>query len=95
MVLCSQSGLHDANLSKLKDYRQCQKNFKKQHTEDALKLGKAASEIKYKKKEKAKPLEERVNELCEKIRLFVLNIWTDLRGLQGKLSPFLWYTAFD
>ncbi|KAM7542784.1 hypothetical protein Aperf_G00000014851 [Anoplocephala perfoliata] len=80
--------LHDRNLPKLKEFRQCQKEFKKQHTEETLVLGSAASEVKYKQKEGEKPSEERVTELCNKIRPFVISMWTDLR------NGFLWQDPF-
>ncbi|KAL5963631.1 EF-hand calcium-binding domain-containing protein 6 [Taenia solium] len=80
--------LHDPNLLKMGSFRQCQKDFRKQHFDDALAIGKAASKIKYMVKQKAKPSEERVDELCKKIRTFVIAIWTDLR------NGFLWQDPF-
>nr|CDS19381.1 EF hand calcium binding domain containing protein [Echinococcus granulosus] len=80
--------LHDSNLLKMKDFRQCQNDFKKRYIDDTLALGKTASEIKYMERQKTKPSEERVNELCKKIRSFVITIWTDLR------NGFLWQDPF-
>ncbi|VDK32206.1 unnamed protein product [Taenia asiatica] len=80
--------LHDPNLLKMGSFRQCQKDFRKQHFDDTLAIGKAASKIKYMEKQKAKPSEERVDELCKKIRTFVIAIWTDLR------NGFLWQDPF-
>lgn len=87
-ILLSHAGLHDPNLLKLRGFRQCQKDFKKQHIDDTLALGKAALEIKYMGRQKTKPSEERVDELCKKIRTFVIAIWTDLR------NGFLWQDPF-
>ncbi|VDO09052.1 unnamed protein product [Rodentolepis nana] len=64
----------------MKEFYQCQKDFKKQNTEQILALSKAASEIKYRIREDERPSEHRVNELCNKIRPFIISIWTNLRN---------------
>ncbi|KAM3177850.1 hypothetical protein ACTXT7_003739 [Hymenolepis weldensis] len=84
--------IHDPNLPKMKEFYQCQKDFKKQNTEQILALGKAASEIKYKKREDEQSSEERVNELCNKIRPFVISIWTNLRNGFLYQDPLGWGT---
>nr|CDS25597.1 EF hand calcium binding domain containing protein [Hymenolepis microstoma] len=72
--------IHDPNLPKMMEFYQCQKEFKELNTKQILALGKAASEIKYRIREDERPSEERVNELCNKIRPFVISIWTNLRN---------------
>lgn len=76
----------------MKEFYQCQKDFKKQNTEQILAIGKAASEIKYKKKEDEKLSEEGINELCNKIRPFVISIWTNLRNGFLYQDPLGWGT---
>ncbi|VUZ48988.1 unnamed protein product [Hymenolepis diminuta] len=76
----------------MKEFYQCQKDIKKQNTEQILALGKAASEIKYKKREDEKLSEERINELCSKIRPFVISIWTNLRNGFLYQDPLGWGT---
>ncbi|KAL5108167.1 EF-hand calcium-binding domain-containing protein 6 [Taenia crassiceps] len=80
--------LHDPNLLKMRSFYRCQKDFKKQHIDGTLALGRAASETKYMERQKAKPSGERVDELCKKIRAFVIATWTDLK------NGFLWQDPF-